>query len=324
MIKLSKFFCFIFLATLFCFASALHVSAATHKTPATADTATQPGTEKAPTTPDPHLNSVLADIIKFGAKLYYLGNTAGLDGWFIINDGQIQIAYATADGQHALVGALFGPNGENVTSNQIDDLLKSNPDVKSALVDAAATANQTPKNSALPASLPSSAAAPSSPAPSSSPGEQLYSKLVVAKGVTVGTNTTAPLLLMVIDPNCPHCQATWRRLRDFVSQNILQVRLIPIGNENSDSERVAAKLLEATNPLDTWNKYVDGDKSQFAGTPDKSSITATQSSHTLVDSWSLRAIPVLVYRSTDGQIKIEQGEPKNLAAVMKDMGVSPP
>src|SRR5882672_3018836 len=79
-----------------------------------------------PKGPDPNANPVLAGIIKLGSKLFYMGNKAGLDGWMIIKDGQVQFAYTTPGSQEALLGAMFGPNGENISADQVQALLTTN------------------------------------------------------------------------------------------------------------------------------------------------------------------------------------------------------
>ncbi len=78
-------------------------------------------------------NPVLANIGKLGARLYYLGNRTGLEGWLIVKDGQIQIAYALPNAKQALIGALFGPDGQNITADQIQTLMTMNKEVNALL-----------------------------------------------------------------------------------------------------------------------------------------------------------------------------------------------
>ncbi len=139
-----------------------------------------------------------------------------------------------------------------------------------------------------------------------------------AAGVTIGSST-APLLMMVMDPNCPHCHATWKVLRDSVFKNTLQVRLIPIGAVSADSERAAAQLLHIADPLNGYDKYVAGDKTQLAGAPDPALTTAIRSNGTLIDSWHIQMTPYLLYRSKDGKVKIVQGEPEQVSAILNDI-----
>src|ERR1700748_2791999 len=76
--------------------------------------------------PDPSANPVLANIMKLGSRVYSLGNKDGLDGWMIVKDGQGQFMYTKPNSQYALLGALFGPNGENVSADQVNTLLSTN------------------------------------------------------------------------------------------------------------------------------------------------------------------------------------------------------
>ena len=127
------------------------------------------------------------------------------------------------------------------------------------------------------------------------------------------------MLYMVMDPNCSHCQATWRVLRDAVFKNSLQVELVPIGR-NDEDERAAAQLLKAHDPLNAWDKYVSGDKTQLAGDPDPLALAGVKTNHTFVDRWSIKETPYIVYRAKDGKIKIIAGEPQKLEAMLKDIG----
>jgi thiol:disulfide interchange protein DsbG len=151
-----------------------------------------------------------------------------------------------------------------------------------------------------------------------SPGERLIQALQGAAGVNVGA-PLAPKLFMVVDPNCPHCQATWRALRNAVFGGKLQIRLVPIGAVSPDSDRAAAQFLHSADPLNAWDKYIAGDQSQLAGTPDAASLDAVHSNHELTDSWHIQMTPYIVYRSKDGQVKIVQGEPDQAAAVIDDV-----
>jgi hypothetical protein len=272
-----------------------------------------------PVQPDPDLNPVLSTIIKNGAKLYYMGSRAGLDGWFIVKDGQVQIAYAPAGNQLAMIGVMFGPSGENVTAEQVQGLLSTNKEL-AALLTASAGQAGAPVN---PAAVTASALPPSKlevpAAPMESPGERLLKDFQQkAVGITIGA-AGAPVLYMVMDPGCPHCKATWRALRDMVFKNALQIRLIPIGAADTDHERAAAVLLHTADPLNAWDKYVGGDQSQLAGTPDPAMVAAVRVNGALVDSWHIDTTPYLAWRGKDGKVKIMRGEPDKTASILSDI-----
>jgi protein-disulfide isomerase len=268
--------------------------------------------------PDPSANPVLSGLQKMGAKLFYLGNQNGMDGWFIVKNGQVQIVYANADNKSAIVGAMFGEHGENITAQQIAALVQSNKEIADMIAAAQkeqaaiAQAGAPPKTAtaSTPVTIPSTAI---------SPGERLIHDLSGAATAVVG-NPSSPELLMVMDPHCPHCQATWNALRNDVIKGTLHIRMIPIGTADTDNERAAAMLLGVSDPVNAWDKYVAGDASQLAGTPSPAAMAAIRANHKLIDSWSIQSTPYLVYRAKDGKVKVVVGEPEKISAILTDLG----
>ena len=273
----------------------------------------------APTQPDASANPVLASLQKSGAKLYYMGKRSGLDGWFIIKDGQVQMIYAAPDNKSALIGALFGENGENITSAQVNTLVQNNKEVAD-MIDAAQKEQASIAQVGNPAPVAAAPVNKTLPSAPLSPGERLVHDLSAASTVVVGA-PSAPELLMVMDPHCPHCQATWKALREAVMKGALHVRMIPIGTENTDNERAAAVLLGVGDPLNSWDKYVLGDKAPLAGTPPAAALAGVRANHTVIDAWSIKDTPYLVYRGKDGKVKVVIGEPSKVSTVLSDMGL---
>ncbi|MFA6279414.1 MAG: hypothetical protein WC612_01295 [Bdellovibrionales bacterium] len=282
--------------------------------------------------PDVNTTPVLANLVKSGGKLYFIGERSGMPGWFIIKDGQVQIIYLSPDRQTALIGGMFSVQGENVTTPQISALVEKNAEVK-ALLSGSAQQQREVYNAGAPdgaGSVPAGeqSAEPASkngqgingmPSASLSPGERLMQDLKAAAGVTVGQNESAELI-MVVAPGCPNCKRTWLELRDSVKANKIQVRLIPVYNSTGGEEiRVAAQLLKTPNPLDAWNRYVDGDQTALAGEPDDMARRAVIANLNLVAKWNIQGYPYLVYRGKDGRIKIVQGKPERMAAVLTDL-----
>jgi thiol:disulfide interchange protein DsbG len=273
---------------------------------------------------------MLNQFMKTGAKVYYIGMYSGLYGWFLTKDNEIQFVYTIPGSPSALIGILFDGNGNDVTSQQIKKLYDTNKEVNTFFTNlqnaqSLPQAMQTPLlQQASPVPM-ANAATPSGgmlmpPVPSStSPGEQLMQNLQSAAGVDVGA-ATAPKLYMVIDPNCPHCHETWQAMRAAVFGGKLQIRLVPLGVFGPDSIRAAGQLLHASNPLDAWDKYVGGDKTQLAGDPDTATLTNIRDNHMLADLWHIQMTPYLVYRAKDGQVKIVQGEPDHPDKVISDVG----
>ncbi|MER2519567.1 MAG: hypothetical protein ABTQ34_02640 [Bdellovibrionales bacterium] len=307
--------------------------------------------------PDPRSNPVLAEIMGYGARIFYMGRLSGTDSWLIYKNNQIQFAYTFSDSQNALVGVMFGPNGDGITSKQMNNLVNSNPEV-SALIKAAAAAHTSRDDSAAlanqasaailggtdssapigklplapldPTSAPAASLVSNSAVPApvksalSSSGERLLADLNKAAGVDLGQDS-APQITMIMSPNCSHCKAAWRSLREFVKAGKLRVRLIPVGAIPED-EAVGALLLHMADPMTAWDKYVGnalgGDKAQLSGTPDESSKKAVRDNYVLADSWGVRDTPYFVYRGKSGKVKVVRGEPEKVSALLDDV-VSP-
>jgi len=284
------------------------------------------------TEPDPSATPMLQQLIKSGAKVYYLGKNAGVDGWFIIKDNQVQIGYVPPENKNLIFGVLIDKDGQSTSALQIKNLYDNNPEVGKLLTNMQTPATPPTQTAPAPSQINSydmgippipmaaspNPSVPSIAAPAASPGERLLQALQTAAGVNIGA-ASAPRLSMVVDPNCPHCQAAWRALRDPVFASKLQIRLVPIGEVDPDSERAAAQLLGSANPLEAWDKYIGGDHNQLAGTPDGIRLTAVHNNRLLVDAWHIQMTPYMVYRAKDGQVKIVQGEPQQAAAIVNDI-----
>jgi hypothetical protein len=268
---------------------------------------------------------MLANFIKQGAKTYYMGNRGGLEGWLVIKDGKSEVMYQPVGTQYLLVGMLFQPGGDNLTYEQIQEAVKQNPEIEALMPQKSAQPTQAQSGhlTALPPDTAGLGAAMPTIAPQAAAqenlGNRLTKDLLAASGVTLGPSS-APQLLMVMDPNCKHCRATWGVLRDAVLKGVLQVHMAPIGTEGSDSERAAAEFLHKNDPLSAWDKYYGGDASQLAGTPDPAWVANVRANHALIDSWNIDTTPLLAYRSKAGEIKIIKGEPQQpLPVILSDM-----
>lgn len=300
---------------------------------AKAETVATPETPAIPTTlRDPAKTPALATILKLGAKAYYLGQSGGLDGWLIVKDHDIQIVYTFNDAKYVFIGAMFSENGENMTAFQLRNFLSNNKEIAAAMASAgpnkevaALIAQPSVPQTGLPQPADIAAAAPPNLAAYKEAlakipaGERLLFDLRAARGVMLGSNNDAPEIMMVMDPNCPHCQATWQALRNIVFAMKLRVRLIPIGDPNSEDERAAAILLSSPDPLNAWDKYVVGDKAQLAGSPNSAAIAGVQANRLLVDNWKINMTPYLVYRDKSGKVKVVQGEPEKFSALLSDL-----
>jgi thioredoxin-related protein len=275
---------------------------------------------------DPSKIPLLADFIKQGGKFYYIGERSGLQGWFVLTSGGVQVVYLTPDQKTVLAGAMFAADGRNVSVSQMKDLWQAEKSLGDLLNQAGkqqvmAVQAGADKNGV--ASLDSaSVKAPAStlPSVSLSPGNRLMQDLEATAGSVVGTNDKAPLLYMIVSPTCPYCHGTWKELRDDVRKGNLRIKLILISGGEVAKLGMSAALLQAKDPMEAWDKYVEGDKTALLSiTPDEAHIRAAMANENLVNRWDIRVTPYLVYRAKDNKVKIIQGRPDRAAAILTDM-----
>ena len=254
-----------------------------------------------PGEPDPAANPVLADFQKMGAKFYYLGKEAGMDGWFIIKDGKIQVMYGTPDQKAAVAGALVTAGNPNVTTEQIKKLLAAHPQIASEMAEAQKQVGET---DGLP------------------PEEKLMHDLVGASSVIVG-KPASPEILMLANPSNPECQAGWRALRDLVAAGKIHLRIIPLGAAGSDDERAAAVFFGAGDAFGAWDKYEGGYKKILAGTPPDTAVQSVRANMLITQSSKIDGLPVFAYRTAkDGGVRFIKGAPKpeTLKLILGDLG----
>lgn len=258
----------------------------------------------------PDISNVLflQNLRRIGSTIYYLGESMGLNGWLVVKDTQVQILYTTPDQRAVLVGALLSAEGANISQQQIMLLANAKPEI-AKLLGAGKTADvhvdtnehfSGDANSATPKS------------------EQLMAEVAKTAGVTFG-KADAPHVYMIMDVNCPHCHAAWKKLEKDVDDGRLRLTLVPINALGPQSEVDGANLLNAKDPLDTWKKHVAGDKTILKiGTPDPDKEGAIFYNTQFAKKWNLDVTPYFVYRGKNGKVRLIMGEPDDAAAMVAD------
>lgn len=272
--------------------------------------------------PEPDIsaaNPALATMAKNGIKFFYLGREAGIDGWIGVKDGQIQTFYRPTNNDYVLVGYLFGPRGENLTGAQVKKLMASNKEL------AALTGAPPPKADAPKTDAPKTETAGAPP----SAGERLLKELQENAGVTFGSNNDAPLLYAIMSPSCLDCHEFWRNAGGSLASGLLRIRLYVAGLKDSYDERIAAELLQSPDPLAAWNKYAAGDSSLLNGKAgqvalDQAALDKVRALTALIDKWRLPTAPYFLYRAKNGQVKVVQGKPSDLQAIIGDAAPEKP
>lgn len=240
------------------------------------------------------------DVVKFekaGGKVIYLGKSYDLDGWLLVkrNGEPHTILYMSPAGA-MMRGRLFGPGGQDITKTQLEIYKRRMEGTQGAV--------SIPDN-ADPQAIPK--------------GEQFYAAIEKANWVRAGV-PDAPYIYMFINVNCEHCQSNWRTFKGSVEKGMLQIRIIPIGQEEANRDAGAA-MLSVENPAQAWQDYMDGKK----GSLDKNLIKGDAlerlaANNKIAKQWKLPQIPLTVYRKvTDGQVMVVPGQPSNPMLIMPDL-----
>ncbi len=254
-----------------------------------------------------------------GTTGYYMGRAAGLDGWFLMmSEKRVQIAYTAPEGNILVIGALFGVDGTNITEQQLVALRGKEPAVNALFTDTVQEAQE----KLVKASGMDRVMKNLDPAKK---GDQLYLELAQAFHAQLGQRD-APLLFMVIDPNCPHCKRAWKAMAPLLAKSNAQVRIIPVGILGDDSTRMAGKLLDTDKPGALWAKFADADfdKAVLDGEPSEAGKAKAQVNRALFDRWSLRATPFFAYRGKNGEVKVLNQVPQDAKALLADIAAVPP
>lgn len=258
--------------------------------------------EKVPPLPAP-----LENMVKDGAQVRYLGKQYGMEGWIAILRGQEQYFYVTPDREAFLMGLMFNKDGKMVTLNQVQKLQLEEGETLDAF---ASPAEVEPSPFEAIASGEVDKAF-------KTPAEQLFADIEGSNWVRVG-QPDAPVVYSFIDPQCPYCHEFIKDLRgDYLTNGMVQVRMIPVGFRD-ETRAQAAFLLSVPSPQDRWFRHLDGDESAL---PISSSINqqGVQKNLAIMQSWKLNVTPLSVYRAKNGEVKIVQGRPKDLPAMLADI-----
>lgn len=256
----------------------------------------------------PPLPDTLQNLAAKGAQIRYLGREKGLDGWITVQNGQEQYFYVTPDREAILMGILFDKTGKMITVRQVQNLQQGNDPTLESLV-SVAPAPETDSIAQLQESLNQKA--------SLSPAEKLFADIEGANTITLG-DEKAPVIYAFLDPQCPHCHEFMKDVRkDYIDAGQIQVKMIPVGL-NPESKAQAAFLLAAPNAKDLWYRHLDGDVTALpvsAGV----NLQGVEMNMAIMQNWKLDATPIIVYRSSKGEIKIVRGRPRNMPDIMSDL-----
>ncbi len=251
----------------------------------------------------PELPEPIQNLVNEGAQVRFLGKDAGVEGWIAIKNGQEQYFYVLPNNNGFISGILFDEKGKAITIKQVSRLRAQSG---GELLDMLAADKRPAKSTSKEARY-----------EFKTPAEQLFWDVENSNWIPIGRAGT-PVFYSFIDPQCPHCHETMRELRSYIEEGRVQVRVIPIGLRDETSAQ-AAFLLAAPAPEQIWWRYMDGDKDAL---PAKREINqqGVQRNLSIMQAWKLDATPFIIYRGKDEKVKMIRGKPKDIEALIKDLG----
>lgn len=257
----------------------------------------------------PDLPEALQLLVERGAQARYLGNKHGLDGWITVFQGQEQYYYVTPNGEGFLMGLLFDKDGKMATVEQVRELQAQSDDVLDFLAvdkpDEKLTEAIRETNKAF---------------EYKTPAERMFADVENSNWVAFG-NKDAPIIYSFMDPQCPHCHAFMKDLKDdYIEKGLVQVRVIPVGFREETLAQ-AAFLLAAPDAKQRWYDHLDGNPSALpakAGT----NTQGIQKNLALMQAWKFNVTPMTIYRGKDGKVKLVRGRAGNMSDILADLSAS--
>ena len=238
-----------------------------------------------------HGASLVDQLRKNGARVTALGKRGAMDGWWVEPAGAEAYALYVDETGHAVIGALYGPDGSGVTRLQLEELR------------AARAAGARPVRSA--SAEQTSSVAPG-PAPGASPASASPVALVeaglAAEGFDLGE--AGPLVVTFADPGCPPSRAAVALLAKRAVEGKLRLRVVPVGMLGERSELLAGAVVAAGNRALAWFSV---DREQVPREIGAEARAAVSFNGKLFRRSGSEFVPFSLMRGTDGSVSSAVG-----------------
>ena len=148
------------------------------------------------------------------------------------------------------------------------------------------------------------------PTPAGSPAG-LIQRLERAHWVGTGAKSSAHVIYVFTDPNCPYCNDLWKAMKTADAADI-QVRNLLVAVINEDSRGKDAAILESPDPAATLEKHEraydkGGVKSKATVQPATGEIISTNEA--LMQALHIYGTPGIVYQDAHGEVRVFGGMP---------------
>lgn len=260
---------------------------------------------------EPSLPQSIEGLVDKGAQVKYLGKAHGMDGWIMIHKGQEQYIYVTPDKKAFLSGLLFSEDGTPLTVKQVQNLKETG---RAGIIDKILSRQ---KARDLPDTLIENRQRLEKT--QDNPAENLMRDVREGNWVVFG-DKAAPAVYAFIDPTCPHCHNFVNKLRNgYLDKGALQLRVLPVSRaDKKEIFQKAAFILVSPDPETDFYTYLDGQESALPADGDLNT-QAVQQNMAIMQKWGLDAIPFIIYRDGNGEVKIIRGEVSSPEILVRDI-----
>ena len=245
-----------------------------------------------------------------GAEVVSLGSRGGLDGYFVTPpEGAGYGLYVTGDG-HAVAGLLYGPDGTEVTGDQ---LAAARP----------AKASRDGAGSPERAGVATTAAHAASDGPgavaTSASRATLFERIAAAFGFTLGNR--GPVVVLLGDATCPWSRSAAARLGRAALDGRLQLRVVPVAVLGGDAARRAVAIAAHPEPARVWfegggasNPRAGDTRARDTRARDRTGAERIARNNALFDAWGAGAVPLIAWRAPGGAVGHRVGDIDDVAA----------
>ena len=219
-----------------------------------------------------------------------VGEAHGLQGYFVRSGQQFQVFYATPDGSGLIPGVMWDAAGKDVTRQQVAQITGAVPTIEVG----GATGQPVGDGQAIP----------------------LLQKATYG---TIGAST-APMVFMLMDPQCIYSIRAYQQLQPYVQAGKLQIAIIPLSildyEDQGQSTRSALALL--SDPPDqiaaAWQAGGE------TNTPDPAAETRLANNIAIAHAVGLRGTPMFWWQKADGSTAYLDGAPTDAASFVAAVG----